>query len=108
MCRNLNRSGFERGKLLVAAYGIALVLSGIFRMAYAADAVGWRFDGEGEFKAPNAPTRWSSEEGIAWKSQVPATSLSSPVVAGECAFAMAEPNRLLAFRLSDGELLWDR
>jgi hypothetical protein len=78
--------GNRRVKLLIAAYGIALALSGISQMAYAGDAVGWRFDGNGEFKAPNAPTRWSREEGVAWKSQLPATSVSSPVVAGECAF----------------------
>ncbi|MDB5336513.1 MAG: serine/threonine protein kinase, partial [Planctomycetaceae bacterium] len=48
------------------------------------------------------------ETGIAWKSDLPATSISSPIVAGERAFVMAEPNRLLCFRLTDGELLWNR
>jgi outer membrane protein assembly factor BamB len=73
----------------------------------AEDAVGWRFNGAGEFKAVVPPTRWSDKEGIAWKSRLPATSISSPVAAGHCAFVMAEPNRLLCVRLSDGRVLWE-
>ena len=96
-------------RLLIAECGmIALALSGLGQMAYAGDAVGWRGDAKGDFKAPEAPTRWSREQGIAWKTRLPATSISSPVVAGECAFVMAEPNRLLCIRLSDGKVLWDR
>jgi outer membrane protein assembly factor BamB len=109
MSLNLNRSGNTRAKLLIAAYGtLVLAFNGLGQMAYAGDAVGWRGDGKGDFKALDAPTRWSRQEGIAWKTRLPATSISSPVVAGECAFVMAEPNRLLCIRLSDGKVLWDR
>jgi outer membrane protein assembly factor BamB len=87
---------------------LALALGGLIPMADAGESVGWRFDGKGEFNVVSAPTRWSRENGIAWKRQLPATSLSSPVVVDECAFVMAEPNRLFCFRLSDGELRWDR
>lgn len=109
MCLNRNRPGNRRVRLLIAAYGVmAIALNGFFQISYAEDAVGWRHDGTGNFNASKSPTRWSRESGMAWKSQLPATSLASPVVAGECAFVMAEPNRLLCFRLSDGELLWER
>ncbi|MDB5339124.1 MAG: bamB 2 [Planctomycetaceae bacterium] len=109
MCRDLNRAGHSRAPLSSVACGmLALAVSGLFPMANAGDAVGWRSDGKGEFKALDAPTHWSRESGIAWKTKLPASSLSSPIVAGERAFVMVEPDRLLCFRLSDGELLWDR
>jgi outer membrane protein assembly factor BamB len=98
-----------RATLFIVACGtMALALTGLVQMAYSGDAVGWRHDGKGEFKALNAPTRWSLEAGLAWRIQLPATSISSPVVTGERAFVMAEPNRLLCVRLSDGKVLWDR
>jgi outer membrane protein assembly factor BamB len=106
---NLDESENTRARLSFAGYGaIALALGSFFHTAHAGDAVGWRSDGKGAFKALGAPTRWSRDEGVAWQTQLPATSISSPIVAGERAFVMAEPNRLLCFRLSDGELLWDR
>lgn len=108
MCLNLDRSANGRALSSIAAYGaIAVALSGLFPTAFAEEAFGWRRDGNGEFKASGIPTRWSREEGIAWKTPLPATSLSSPVVADKFAFVMAEPSRLLCLRLSDGELLWD-
>lgn len=109
MCQIHNRSGSGRVRLLIVAYAtISMGLSSLFQMIYAGDEVGWRCDGNGKFTATDSPTRWSRENGIAWKSQLPATSLASPVVAGDRAFVMAEPNRLLCFRVLDGELLWDR
>jgi hypothetical protein len=119
-----HRSGFSRqrtGKMSMrrnpdrrvhlwtaACAAIAIVSISLVPRAAAEDAVGWRYDGKGEFKAADTPTRWSGNEGIAWKSRLPAPSISSPVVAGPCAFVMAEPNRLLCVRLSDGKVLWDR
>lgn len=104
-----NRPASGSVRLLIFVYAmISIALSSDFEMICAGDAVGWRCDGAGKFRARNSPMRWSREKGIEWKSQLPATSLASPVVAGDRAFVMAEPNRLLCFRVSDGELLWDR
>lgn len=103
-----SRPGTGGTTLLIAVYGVtALASNGLFPVLYASDVVGWRYDGRGEFNVPSAPTRWSREEGIVWKTPLPATSLSSPVVAGEYAFVMAEPHRLLCLRVSDGEVLWE-
>lgn len=109
MYRTHNRRGSGRVRLMIAAYAMmSISLNGLFQLTYAGDEVGWRCDGKGKFTASDSPTRWSRENGIAWKSQLPATSLASPVVAGDRAFVMAEPNRLFCFRVSNGELLWER
>lgn len=81
---------------------------GLLPAAYAGEVVSWRNDGKGEFKAVTAPIHWSDKDGVAWKSRLPASSISSPVVTAQFAFVMAEPNRLLCVRLSDGKVLWDR
>ena len=109
MYQSLNRFGNGTAKLVFASCcTFVLIASHSSGMGYAGDAVGWRFDGKGQFQAIDAPTGWSRETGIAWKTQLPATSLASPIVAGDRAFVMAEPDRLLCFRLSDGDLFWER
>lgn len=108
MCAIQSQAGNGRVKLFTAVCGFVGISLGLVPMACSGDAVGWRHDGKGEFKTSESPTKWSRTAGIAWKRQLPATSLSSPVVARQCALVMAEPNRLLCCRLSDGDLLWER
>ena len=109
MCRILCQltTGTSR-PISIVYWLVALAISYTSQTASAADVVGWRSDGKGEFQASSPPTRWSRDSGIAWKSPLPATSLSSPIVAGDRAFVMAEPNRLICISLSDGKLIWER
>lgn len=89
--------------LVVFFFDIAFSLS-----SSAAEVRGWRADGTGRFPAAHPPTHWSHDKGIVWKTELPSTSLASPVVVSDRAFVMAEPNRLLCYRVANGELLWER
>lgn len=58
------------------------------------------------------PDTWSDTENILWKTEVPGTGNSSPIVWGDRVFLTTAYNRgqrrsILCFRRSDGELLWE-
>jgi len=57
----------------------------------------------------NYPATWSADSGISWKSEVPGTGGSTPVVSNEKAFVTAgnaESNTLLAYNLKNGSIHW--
>jgi outer membrane protein assembly factor BamB len=73
----------------------------------------WRGpSGQGVASGTGYPDSWSATQGILWKSPVPGTGNSSPIVWGDHIFVTSsyEGGRklsLLAYRRSDGRLLWE-
>ena len=76
-----------------------------------------------QFRGPNAtgvsadknlPTEWSKDKGVAWKAELPARGVSSPVVVGDrvyvtCASgARGDRLHMLAFDAATGKKLWHR
>ena len=80
----------------------------------------------GNATAPTAdiPVQWSATENIRWKTELPGRGSSSPIIVGDRVFLTAysgygesveEPGEIsklklhvLCFRLSSGELIWER
>lgn len=57
----------------------------------------------------NYPAAWSADSGVAWKSEVPGSGGSTPVISNKKAFITAgnaENNTLLAYNLEDGSIHW--
>lgn len=69
---------------------------------------GWRGDGSGKFASKNPPLNWSSTKNVLWRTEMPATSNSQPVIAGEHVFTLAEPNTLICLDKASGKILWRR
>ena len=73
----------------------------------------WRGpSGQGLVEGSSYPDTWSATENILWKTPVPGSGNSSPVVWGDRIFLTTSYNRgerlsLLAYRRSDGEMLWE-
>jgi outer membrane protein assembly factor BamB len=81
--------------------------------ACADDWSGWRGPrGDGISREAIAPLHWSTIENISWKTAVPGTGLSSPIVVGKRVFlttgdATDESRRVLSFDAESGKLLWN-
>ena len=73
----------------------------------------WRGpSGQGHVSGTGYPDRWSERENVLWKSQVPGSGNSSPIVWGDRIFlATAYDNgdrvSLVAYRRSDGMKVWE-
>lgn len=91
---------------LFVAIGFAIGL--LSTSATAETLVGWRTDGTGRYTVANPPTQWSTEENVAWKTELPGNSFGSPIVVGERIFVISEPAELLCLRATDGKILWQR
>ncbi len=72
----------------------------------AADGAGWRNDGTGRFPDTKPPLRWSLDENICWKVELPGRSLGSPVVVGDRVFVTSDPSELICLASQDGSMLW--
>ena len=74
----------------------------------------WRGpSGQGLVSDTGYPDRWSDSENIVWKTPVPGNGNSSPIVWGDRIFLTTAYDggrrlSLLAFRRSDGSLLWEK
>ena len=77
-------------------------------LALSLHAAGWRFDGSGRFPNATPPVRWSKEENVAWKVELPGRSLASPVVVGSRVFVMSDPAELICLSMDDGRAVWQR
>ncbi len=77
----------------------------------------WRGpSGQGLVDAPSDPeraypTRWSATENVLWRTEVPGSGNSSPIVHGDrifltTAYRGGQAREVLAFRRTDGALLW--
>jgi len=75
---------------------------------------GWRGpSGQGIVYGEGYPDRWSDNENVLWKVEVPGRDNSSPIVWGDRVFVTTtevngdeRPRSLLCYRATDGELLW--
>lgn len=70
--------------------------------------------GTGVSAETNLPVSFTAEEGVLWKSPLPARGLSSPVVVGDKVFVTCSGGyrddrlHVLAFNINTGEQLWHR
>src|SRR5262249_11303107 len=58
------------------------------------------------------PTKWSATENVAWKTEIPGTGWSSPVIVGNRVFLTTATDggkvgRVLAFAADTGKPLWE-
>ena len=73
----------------------------------------WRGpSGQGVVEGTGYPDTWSDSTNVLWKTAVPGSGHSSPIVWGNRVFLTTSRNggrrvSILSFRRSDGELLWD-
>ncbi len=80
----------------------------------AADWPAFRGDGSSVSSDAAPPTKFSADEGVAWKVKLPGRGVSSPIVIGDRVFITsssgAKEDRLhtLCFAAGDGKLLWER
>lgn len=80
---------------------------------HAADWPSWRGpNGLGVSSEKNLPTRWSSTENIAWKTDLPGQGASSPIVFGQRIYLTSQTDdsglHVLAYDRKSGALIWDR
>ncbi len=79
---------------------------------HAEDWPAWRGpDGAGTSRGPAGPLKWSRDENVAWRTELPGPGNSTPVVWGGRIFltqALAKENRraLMAFDAKTGKELW--
>ena len=71
-------------------------------------SVGWRNDGTGHFPNCQPPTTWSKTTQVVWRTEMPGTSFSSPILVGESVYTMAEPSELICVNASDGQITWQQ
>ena len=66
---------------------VALVLSLIASCAWAEDWIQFRGPGgNGASKEVGLPTKWTSKENVAWRTELPGLGTSSPIVVGQKVF----------------------
>jgi outer membrane protein assembly factor BamB len=68
--------------------------------------------GQGSSTETNLPTKWSATENIAWKTEIPGESWSSPVVWNDRVFVTTATEggtscRVLCLNRDTGKILWD-
>ena len=70
-------------------------------------------NGQGISQAKGLPVRWSAEENIAWKADIPGESWSSPIVWNERIFLTTTTEdgkncHIIAVDVKSGKILWDK
>ena len=90
-----------------ATFHLVLLIS-LAGPAFSGDVSGWRTDGTGYYADADPPRTWSDEKNVAWKTELPGRSHSSPVVSGNRVFVCSDPAELLCLNVSDGEVLWQK
>ena len=68
---------------------------------------------QGNSRETNPPLQWSATENVAWKTEIPGESWSSPIVWGDRVFVTTatdsgESCRVLSLKRTTGEVLWNR
>lgn len=92
---------------------LATIIAAIAVSAHADDWPGWRGPrGDGISLEAAAPLSWSATENIGWRTPLPGTGLSSPIVVGDRVFVTAgdssdETRRIICLDSSSGEILWN-
>ncbi len=75
--------------------------------------VGYRNDGTGVYPDAHPPTRWSAEENVVWKTELPFNgphqhNLSSPLIVGDRIFVVTDPAELVCIDRKTGGVLWQK
>ncbi len=70
-------------------------------------------NGQGVSTATGLPTQWSAEENIAWKTEIPGSGWSSPIVWGDRIFVTSTTDEgkechVIAVDRKSGKILWDK
>src|SRR6058998_1871720 len=91
---------------------ITLVLVS-FASLSAAEWPCWRGPGGlGVSTEKNLPTEWSKDKNIGWKTPLPGSGASSPIVFGDRVYVTVQTSdtglHILAFDAKSGNVLWDR
>ncbi len=93
---------------------VLLTLICVFNGAYAQNWPGWRGPhGDGTSIETNLPAQWDSVKNVLWKSKVPGTGHSSPIIWEDklftlTAFPEKKEKALLCFNAGNGDLLWQQ
>lgn len=85
-----------------------LVLTLTLTRLTAAETVGWRSDGTGNYPQASPPTSWSTEKNVVWKTPLPGQGHGSPILVGDRILVGSAPAELVCLRASDGEVLWQQ
>jgi outer membrane protein assembly factor BamB len=99
---------------LLTALLLVLALHGSMTRAAAENWPAWRGPrGDGTSLETSLPTQWSATQNVLWKTAVPGTGHSSPIVWGEhvytaTAFPEKQERALLCFDRRTGQLLWQQ
>ena len=85
------------------------LISHLSPAAFAApDVIGWRTDTTGYYPDATPPLTWGPDTNVAWATDMPSWSDSTPVIAGDRIFVTAEPFWLLCVNKADGKVLWKK
>jgi len=90
------------------------VVTGSFTRLEAQNWPCWRGpDGDGTSTETNLPTEWDSVKNVIWKTEVPGTGYSSPIIWEDKLFTLsAIPEKqekiLLCYNSKNGDLLWQK
>lgn len=78
------------------------------------DWPGWRGPrGDGVSRETSAPLKWSATENIAWKTAIPGSGLSSPIVSGDRIFVTSgdtsdSTRHVICLDRTNGKICWDQ
>jgi len=70
--------------------------------------IGWRTDTTGRYPDATPPLNWSPTKNVAWATNMPGQSASTPIIVGEKIFTMADPYWLVCVNKEDGKVLWKK
>src|SRR5437016_11303400 len=76
--------------------------------ALAAEGIGWRTDGSGNYPKAQPPLEWSTTKNVVWCTPMPGYGVSHPVLLGQRVFICSEPATLLCLHRTDGKILWQK
>lgn len=70
-------------------------------------------NGQGHSDETGLPTKWSAQENVAWKTEIPGESWSSPIVWGDLVFLTTAMDggascRVVAVNRTNGAIVWNR
>lgn len=77
----------------------------------AGQVVGWRGNGQGQFKDVTPPVRWTGEaddKNIKWTAEVGKNRYGSVIVVGNRLLLTSEPDTLLCLDADSGKKLWEK